>query len=117
MNTAALLIAVLLAADPVADGGVLAPALTIESLYQACPDAPLAEIVDGGYFVPEGRARRQLCQQAACEAYAAPKLAEESGPPTSAGTVFILAGSGAALMVIGIVIGFLLPHPAPAPAK
>lgn len=88
---ARLLIASLLTADPTPDAGVAQ--LTVESLYVACPDAPLAEVVDGGYFVPEQRARRQTCQLSACEAFATPRLEQPAGD-TSPGLVIALVAAG-----------------------
>jgi hypothetical protein len=110
---AKLLIAALLAQVP--DAGTAPDAGTmpagIDQLYVACPtDVPLAEAVDGGFFVPEGRARRQVCLLAACEKYAEPKLLEVSGPPAPASTVFLLAGAGVGVLVAGIVIGFFIPR-------
>lgn len=111
---AKLLIAALLAQVPdagtIPDAGAAMPA-GIDQLYVACPtDVPLAEAVDGGFFVPEGRARRQVCMLASCEQYAAPKLLEAAGPPAPASTVFLLAGAGVGVLVAGIVIGFFIPR-------
>lgn len=39
-------------------------------IYAVCPDAPLLEPVDGGYFMATQRAERLRCMQKGCEAYA-----------------------------------------------
>ncbi len=97
-----------------ADGGT-APSLTIDSLYVDCPsaDVPPAEKVDGGYFLPELRARRQVCMQAALENYATPKLAEESAKPMPPGAVLGIIGGATGLVIVGFIVGFFFPHSLP----
>ena len=99
----ALLLTVLLSQAP--DGGTL----TLESLYTACPDAPVAEAVDGGYFLTDARARRQTCQQSACEAFAEPRLNPDPGTP-SPGIVLAMGAGGAVLIAIAVGIGYALGH-------
>lgn len=62
MKTAALALLLALPAHA-ADGG-------LEAVWATCPDAPLAEGVDGGWFLSEARARRVECRLAACRTYA-----------------------------------------------
>ena len=81
-----------------------APA-TLEALYTACADAPLAEVMDGGYFVPEARARRNNCKLAACEAFAEPKLIESSAPHP--GTVLVLVGGAVIITIVSAVAGYI----------
>ncbi len=94
------------------DAGV--PVITLDSLYTKCGDAPLASVVDGGYFVPEARAAKNNCKLAICEGVATQYLAEDQKGEAHPGTVLALVGGGLALTVVSIVVGYLLPHPAPA---
>lgn len=98
-----LLLAAILTADPT-DAGIPPP--SVESLYTACPDAPLAEVVDGGFFVPAQRARRQSCQLAACEDFAAPRLTTQPVGEASPGIVIALTGGGVAVAVLVGVLSF-----------
>jgi hypothetical protein len=101
-----LILAALLAQADVADAGV-------RQLYSQCPDAPLVVAVDGGFFTPELRQRRENCKLAACEDYANAKLAESApGSTSSPGVVLSLVGGGLALVALAVVAGYLLPHPA-----
>lgn len=85
----------------------------VAQLYTGCKaDVPLAIVVDGGVLVPDERISLINCRQAACEAYAAPKLLEDSGPPHP-GTVLALVGGGVALATVAVIVGYLIPHPAP----
>jgi hypothetical protein len=104
-----------LLAQPLPDAGAPdAGAVGIDQLYVACPtDVPLTEAVDGGFFVPEARARRQVCMLTACESYAEPKLLEAASGPPAPSTVFLLVGTGVGVLVAGIVIGLFVPRPAP----
>ncbi len=104
-----LLVLLLVTASP--DAGDDRPVLTVESLYADCPAAPPPIAVDGGYFTPELRARRTVCQLAALENYAAPKLAEESGKPASPGFVVGIALGATGLFIGGILIGALVLPP------
>lgn len=81
----------------------------IEQLYTACPDAPPVVPVDGGYFTPDLRQRRENCRQAACEAFAVPKLAEEQGP-AHPGVVLLTIGGGVVLLSVGVIVGYEVPH-------
>jgi len=91
---------------PAPDAGV-----TVESLYVECGDAPLMEPVDGGFFVPLRRQQRNNCKLAACESYANSKLQSETQEPTSTGIVLVIIGSALALVGLGVVAGYLAPHP------
>lgn len=109
-----LLLLALLAQAPDAGSDALpAPGpVTVESLYLNCPDAPLAEVLDGGgYFVPEERARREGCKLAACESVAAARLREDQDQKSHPGTVLILIGGGVVLATTAFLVGFFLPHP------
>lgn len=87
------------------DGGT-ADVLPVEQLYERCPsDAPFVEPIDGGYFTPTARAERQVCRQAACEAYANTKLTETQSPTPQLPTMLLLLGAGVSLLAAGIVIG------------
>ena len=72
------------------DGGV-------RSLYQ-CPDAPVLERVDGGWFATDARIRRINCQLATCEDYA-------SGLPEPQPTVSTLVVVGAVALGVGVAVG------------
>lgn len=106
---AGLLLAALLAQDAPDAGAPDAGVLTVESLYTACPDAPPVVPVDGGYFTPDLRQRRENCRQAACEAFAAPKLAEEQGP-AHPGVVLLTIGGGVVVLSVGVIVGYEVPH-------
>lgn len=97
-----------------ADGGVNPDdgGTSLALLYAECPsDAPLAEPVDGGFFVTEARARRQVCLLAACESYATPKLQESQSSAPQLPTVLLLTGAGLSLLLAGVAIGYVVPHP------
>ncbi len=81
----------------------------LEALYAACPDAPAAVQLDGGWWLPTPRGERLACELAACEAFAVPRLEE----PTPPGTVLALVGGGVALTVVAVLVGYLIPRPAP----
>ncbi len=83
----------------------------VEQLYTACPDAPLLVEVDGGYFTPELRQRRENCRMAACESYAQAHLAEAPASAASPGLVLGLVGGGLILVGLAALGGYLLPHP------
>ncbi len=80
----------------------------LAGLYDACPDAPAAVQLDGGWWLPTPRGERLACELAACEAFAAPHLEE----PASPGTVLALVGGGVALAVVAVLVGYLIPRPA-----
>ncbi len=86
-----------------ADAGAMQP------LYTQCPDAPLAEVVDGGYFYPELRAARQNCKLTTCEQTVDQMLARPESNPR---VVLGLVATGVALVAVAVLVGYLLPHPA-----
>ena len=92
----ALLLAALLAAP---DGG-------LGDLYAACPDAPLAERVDGGWLVSDARDARLACQKAKCEAVATVALAPAEPEPSSASFVAVVIGAALVLVGGGFALGW-----------
>jgi len=84
--------------DANTDGGTQ---LTVTSLpsYSQCPDAPLAVAVDGGFYLPELRAKRVACMLATCEENL--KLKKDS---STFQTPWLWVGVG---VVSGIAAGFL----------
>lgn len=103
------LVAALVLSQAAPDAGALAP------LYQKCveatADAPLAEIVDGGYFTPELRAARNNCKLAACETKVDEMLKRpEPEAPPQLSTVLILVGGGLALAAVMFAAGYAVPH-------
>jgi hypothetical protein len=93
-----------------ADAGVPAPK-GVDQLYTGCKsDVPLAVMTDAGFLIPDERVALINCRQAACEAYAAPKLLEDSGP-AHPGTVLLLTGGGVVLVTIAVIVGYFIPHP------
>lgn len=90
-------LALVLAATLAVDGGV-------GTLYTACPDAPMATQVDGGWFMPEARWNRTNCRLAACETWVNGSMelgtAELSAPLWLAITLSVVA-----TLATGIYIG------------
>lgn len=104
----AVLLLALLSADP-GDAGITA--VTLESLYAACPAAPPLQVVDGGYFTPELRQQRENCKVAALEAFVVPRLETDPVGPPNPGVVITLVAGGLVVLGGGVALGYLLPHP------
>jgi hypothetical protein len=85
------------------DGG-----MPVEQLYPVCGDAPLAEVTDGGLFEPWLRVKHNNCKLSACESYANDKMLQSD--PTNPGLVLGLVGGGVALVILGVVVGYFIPH-------
>lgn len=91
-----------------AGAGGASPSIRFDdAIYALCPDAPKAEPVDGGWFLPELRERRVACLMNTCEADRSRRAQEMAGaaPPPSWvwWAVGVVAAGG-----IGFAVGKLI---------
>lgn len=96
------LASVVAASLAVSDAGLLVAYDGGRQVDYQCPDAPLAERIDGGWVVSDARDERLHCLQAACERHRDELLAavEKGEEPTPA----VLTAVG----LIGVAIGIAL---------
>ena len=108
-----LALALLLAQAPLEDAGTPDSGVLLLELYVKCPDAPLAEAVDGGYFFPTARLVRNNCKLAACESAITQAVAIKKEEHTEPGVILGTVAGGVAVIGLAVLFGYLLPHPAP----
>lgn len=76
--------------------------------YALCPDAPLAERVDGGWLVSDARDRRISCQRATCEqALAVAQRPVVQPQPVDATALAVVVGLALVLFGGGYAVGRL----------
>lgn len=91
----------------VSDAGFVPSIRFDDAIYALCPDAPLAERHDGGWFLPDLRERRVACIMDTCETDRSRRAREMAGAAPPPSWVWWAAGVVAA-GAIGFAAGKLI---------